>query len=207
MKKAAIIIGRNINLKDIDLSNTYVIGVERGCLAAIKAHIDLDVAVGDFDSVSRLELRKIYAKVKKVVKLNPIKDETDTAYAYHLVSNYDKISILGGIQGKRIEHFLAILNILKEDKKVEIKDDNSYINSMDSSDSPHIINNTKYKYVSIFAIEEAAVTLENFKYPLKEYILSETNSLGISNEVAMGQEGIISLTKGRIMIIQSKADN
>ena len=207
MKKAAIIIGRNINLKNIDLSNTYVIGVERGCLAAISAHLELDVAVGDFDSVSQGELRKIYAKVKKVVKLNPVKDETDTAYAYHLVSNYDKISILGGIQGERIEHFIAILNILKEDKKVEIIDKNSHISSIDSSDSPYIINNTKYKYVSIFAIEEAVVTLKNFKYPLKEYLLSETNSLGISNEVAVGQEGTISLTQGRIMIIQSKEDN
>jgi len=206
MKKAAIIIGRNIDLKKINLSDTYVIGVERGCLNAIKAHVQLNVAVGDFDSVTKRELKYIYSKVEEVVKLNPIKDNTDTSYAYNLVKHYDKISILGGIQGKRIEHFLAILNILKEDKKVEIIDKYSCINSIELNDCPYKIDDSDYKFISIFALEDAIVTLKNFKYPLNDYHLTTTDSLGISNEVLPNKEGIISLSHGRIMIIKSRGD-
>lgn len=206
MKSAAIIVGKNSKLKNIDLSNTYVIGVERGCLQAIKSRIHIDVAVGDFDSINKRELKKIYSKVEKVIKLNPVKDDTDTFHAYKLVKNYDKITIIGSIQGRRIEHFLAILNILKKDKKVEVIDDYSRVFSIDSSDSPYKITSYEYKYTSIFALENSLVTLNNFKYPLNRYRMSTDDSLGISNEVLPSKIGEINLDLGRLLIVQSKKD-
>lgn len=207
MKKAAIIIGKNVNLNRFNLKNSFNIGVERGCLLAIKAKVNLDIAVGDFDSVSQNELKKIYSKVKRVIKLNPVKDETDTYCAYNLVDDCDKILILGGIQGKRVEHFLATLNILKSDPRVEMIDDYSRIYSLDAEREPEFELDSSYKYTSIFALEDAMVTLKNFKYPLNEYRLEASDSLGISNEILPKKKGQIDLLSGRLLVIQSKDDH
>jgi len=208
MKHAAIIIGRNATLKNYNLFDTYNIAVERGCLKAIHQKIHVDLAVGDFDSVSKRELGYIYKNINSVIKLNPVKDDTDTYHAYELVKDYEKITIIGGIQGLRIEHFLALLNIVKSDKKVELLDDNSHIFSLDETDSTHlIIESSKYKYISVFAVDTSVVTLNNFKYPLKKYALDTFNSLGISNEVLDGEVGEITVNSGKIIVVESKKDS
>ena len=206
MKKAAIIIGNNVDLKKLNFDDTYVVAVERGCLKALNDRIHIDVAIGDFDSINMQELKEIYDKVEKVIKLNPIKDDTDTYSAYKLVRHFDKISIIGGIQGRRIEHFLAILNLLKMDKKIEILDDFSSIVSLDSRDEPYVLAPSEYKFISLFALDEAEITLENFKYPLDHYHMIQDDSLGISNEILPKKVGKIFLSKGRILLIKSKAD-
>ena len=59
----------------------------------------------DFDSIDedQFDLIKDRTSIKK---LNPIKDDTDTFDAVKMLNDYSKITILGGIQGKRIEHFM-----------------------------------------------------------------------------------------------------
>lgn len=208
MKHAAIIIGRNATLKNFDLSDTYNVAVERGCLKAIRQKVHVDLAVGDFDSVTKRELDYIYKNVNSVIKLNPVKDDTDTYHAYNLVKDCDSITVVGGIQGLRIEHFLALLNIVKADKKVRLVDDNSCIFRLDETDSKRLIEgSSKYKYISIFAIENSVVTLNNFKYPLEKYALNTLNSLGISNEVAEGKTGEITVDSGKIIVIKSTKDD
>ena len=66
----------NINLNDFD----FLIGVDRGALIAYQNNIYVNLAIGDFDSVTKDELILIQEK-SKVIKLNPIKDLTDTAEA------------------------------------------------------------------------------------------------------------------------------
>jgi len=208
MKHAAIIIGRNATLKNYDLSDTYNVAVERGCLKAIRQKIHLDLAVGDFDSVSKRELNYIYKNINSVIKLNPVKDDTDAYHAYSLVKECEKITIIGGIQGLRIEHFLALLNIVKADKKVELIDDNSRIFCLDHTDNKYLISeNSEYKYISIFAVEDSVVTLSNFKYPLDKYALNTLNSLGISNEVAEGKTGEITVDSGKIIVVETRKDS
>ena len=69
-------------------SSVKFIGVDRGGLKLIEAGHTLDHALGDFDSVTLEELKTI--KAKKIIKLNPIKDETDTLYALRLCKDFDK---------------------------------------------------------------------------------------------------------------------
>ena len=113
----------NINLNDFD----FLIGVDRGALIAYQNNIYVNLAIGDFDSVTKDELILIQEK-SKVIKLNPIKDLTDTAealkYAFKLSND---VTMLGGIEGKRIEHFIANLCLFKEYPLLKIENENSLI--------------------------------------------------------------------------------
>ncbi len=202
MKRAVLIIGNNYKLNKEDLINSYVIGVDKGAAYCLKNHIKMDLAVGDFDSISTETFDEII-KQTEVVKLNPIKDDTDTEHALNIVKDYDEIVILGGIKGNRIEHFVSMLIYLKKFPNLILKDDYSTIYT---ADSDLVLKKDKnYKFISIFSLSDNTyVTLKGFKYDLDNYNLTEDNPLGVSNEIIEEEANI--LIKGRILIIQTKDD-
>ena len=201
--KAVLFIGNNYKLNKNDFIDSYIIGVDKGALFCLKNNIKMDLAVGDFDSVNK-EDYELIKRTTKIVKLNPIKDDTDTEHALNLVKDYDEILILGGIKGNRIEHFVSMLIYLKKFPNLVIKDDYSIIFS--SSKDLKIKKAEEYKYISIFSLDnDTLISLKGFKYNLDNFNLKEDNPLGVSNEI-IDDYGIISL-KGRIMIIRTRDDN
>ena len=199
--KAAII------LKDAYLNkfnkNEYdiIIGADRGALHAINNGIIPDISIGDFDSVSKEEFEIINNNSKKIIKLNCIKDTSDTNSAIKLVKDYDEIHILGGIKGKRIEHLFSNiidlinypnLSLMDEDSLIEVIRDNNY----KIKDG--------YKFISLFSIEDSIISLNGFKYNLNKYLLKPNDSLCLSNEIIDNPK--IDLEKGKVIIIYSHAD-
>ncbi|MCR5787386.1 MAG: hypothetical protein K6G28_06775, partial [Acholeplasmatales bacterium] len=79
MKVALILF--DVDLSKFNLDNYYKIGVDRGALNATLSSIPLDLSIGDFDSVNDKELSLIKANSLNLIKLNPIKDLTDTEEA------------------------------------------------------------------------------------------------------------------------------
>lgn len=200
--EAVIIIGHDINLCEYDFKNKYVIGVDNGAYIAYKEGIHLDLAVGDFDSIS-IDEYELICKYTKTIKLNPIKDETDTLYALKLCDDYDIITILGGIQGKRIEHFIANILLMKKDKRIRIIDNNSMMFIIDSD---YQIKKNKYKYLSLFSVKDTyGLSLKGFKYNLNKYNLLIDDPLCISNEI-IENNAYISFEKGLLLIILSALD-
>ncbi len=201
MKKASIILFniKNIN-KDL-IKDTFIVGCDRGALNCASNDIFMDLAVGDFDSVDEVEFELIKKYSKKIIKLNPIKDSTDTQYAIDYLKDYDEITIYGGIKGKRIEHFYANMIDLYNNKKLRMMDDNSLIITSEDSFNPL----TNYKFISIFSLSnDTIISLKGFKYELDDYNLLMNNPLGISNEVS--NNPLISIKKGRILVIYSNDD-
>ncbi len=203
MKSKACIFIKNVNLlKTLDLEDYFLVGVDKGAYELASNHINMDLAIGDFDSISSEELTHVKAFASIIKTLNPIKDNTDTYEAYMEVKDYSSIIILGAIQGKRIEHFLANLNLVKSNKNIILKDENSIIYKKDSYFK---ITKSEYKYYSFFALEETVISLDGFKYPLSEYSLSPYDSLTISNEL-IEDEGSVNIDGGSVVIIESKND-
>ncbi len=198
-----IIIGKNVDFKKYNFDNKFIIGVDYGAFLAVKNDITLDVAIGDFDSVSKDEFDLIKKNAKKVEVLPEKKDYTDTVYALNLIENSSKTTILGGIMGDRIEHFIANLNLLKDNHNLVLLDDNSKIIILEEGN--HNIFKENYYYFSIFGDLNTIITLEGFKYPLTDYVFLQNDSLGISNEI-IDDFAYIKIKSGKIILICSKKD-
>lgn len=199
--KAAVIIGKSYHLNQEDIENCFVVGVDKGALFCQENGIPMDIAVGDFDSITEEEFKRLHAA--RIIRLNPVKDETDTKEAVLLCRDCEEITILGGIHGKRIEHFYANLLLLEENPKIRLKDDYSLILTTTTGIN---LSGDKYKFVSVFSLDEdTRITLKGFKYPLSSYPMKRLDPLGVSNEIVEEKAEIV-VEQGRALIILSKDD-
>lgn len=205
MKKAVIVIGLNLSaeLAKKVCSGSFVIGADKGAFYCLNNGIEMDLAVGDFDSLSLEQLAQVEKAAKGVVKLNPIKDDTDTAHALSLLKDYEEITILGGIKGKRVEHLLANIDLLVNDSRLILKDDDSYLRCF--APGEYQIDKGEYEFFSFFAMEDALVSLSGFAYPLKRYHLHRHDPLGVSNRLNSGT-GTLKLEEGKLLLVASKSD-
>lgn len=204
-----IIITGKIDFKIKDIftfePNDYIIGVDSAAISAIRQNIKLDLAIGDFDSVNQEELELIKKESKTIKRLNPVKDETDTLSALRnaLPPQNSKIIMIGGIKGNRIEHFFANVTLIRNYPNLIIMDNLSMIYSLQPG--RYELKKDDYRFVSLFALDTINdLTLENFKYPLKNYHLCTSDIVGISNEV--NGNAIIHFTSGLLLVIKSKND-
>lgn len=188
-----------------DRKVNYIIAVDKGLESLDKINILPNFIVGDFDSVSEQTLQK-YKNIK-ILKLNPEKDYTDTHMALKLALELksDEIYILGAL-GKRIDHAIANIHILKEaldnNIKCKIIDENNEIELINAGTT--IVQKSQYKYISLIPLTTKAtgITLTGFKYPLKDATLNIGYSIGVSNEIINGSAKII-IKDGILIMIKS----
>lgn len=197
-------------------ANSYdkVIAVDGGLSAANLLNIYPDSIIGDFDTVSE-ELVDKYEKEAKatIIRLNPIKDDTDTQYAIkHAMSiGAKEIHIIGGTGG-RFDHSLANVFMLKmayeQDVKVYMYDKINKIHVID--DLVHLKKDPMYdKKISFIQIEGPAigVTLKGFKYNVAEFDFdtSKEYRIGVSNEFA-GEEAEVLIERGTFIVIETSSN-
>ncbi len=201
-----LIIGKNIDWKNFSfIEPSLKVGIDKGSFLALENGIKLDYAIGDFDSCSEEEKAKILAEVPCVIKLNPIKDDTDTKHAYSIWKNEKDVSfiILGGIEGKRIEHFYANLELAMLDKRITIQDSNTIIRLLNDEET---IKQSEYKYISFFPLEEKGrLTLKGFAYDLDDEEIFKGQGLAVSNELKEN-ECFIKVNDGKFLMFLSKND-
>ncbi len=179
-------------------SKEFLVGIDSGLEYLIDINKQIDLAVGDFDSINPEIFDRIKTKCDHIINLEKDKNMTDLAYALDYIYNnmdYNEIEVYGGISG-RIDHFLANLNLIRK-YNFSLRDDNHYIYLL--SKGKHQINNFK-KYVSFFAIEDVyGLTLKGFKFNLDSYYLSSTDSLCVSNQGS----GLVEFNKGKLLVVMS----
>jgi thiamine pyrophosphokinase len=188
----------------------FIIAVDRGMLFTWIHKIVPDLIVGDFDSVPR-EIIDRYRQENRVPirEYNPVKDATDTQIALEkaVEAGSRRIWILGGT-GTRLDHVLgnlyAMQTALKSGVEVCMVDEHNCIFLLDT---PRVLKrNEQYgKYVSFLPLGDrvSGVCLKGFKYPLENALLTNDNSLGVSNEIAE-EEAQVSFDKGILIMIQSR---
>ena len=89
----------------------FIIGCDGGCKVLEDLNINYDLALGDFDSFSESLINPNITKIK----FKSEKDESDLELAldYALKLDPEKILIYNAT-GKRIDHLLASINLLKK---------------------------------------------------------------------------------------------
>ena len=116
MIKEVLIIagGEKKNLKELvgeKKENQFIIGVDGGARVLLDFDIAVDVAIGDFDSISEDDLHKLKKEVPEVYVLPTEKDVTDTEAALDYVRKHvevEKIKMFG-LLGGRIDHTISNL--------------------------------------------------------------------------------------------------
>lgn len=201
----------------------YMIAADSGMNFLHRNNIVPDVIAGDFDSVdesayqyfinemrdiaSESEIQK--AKCPEILRLNPIKDDTDTEFVIREAIRRGATSIvILGATGTRLDHVLANVYLmgigLEEGVDIQLLDEHNRIRM--------IVNCVQIKkdeqfgeFVSILPVKGDAkgVTLEGMKYPLKDADISCFSSLGVSNEI-YAEIARISVTEGTLLVIESR---
>lgn len=187
----------------------YFVGIDRGSLYIVKQAWPLDLAIGDFDSLTQDEQQLIQTKAKELIRAQAEKDDTDTQLALALTIKKipnAKITIIGATGG-RIDHFLANLWLPLEPRfqefarQIKIKDhQNSIAYYLPGSYVVKKEEGMDYlAYCCLTPIEN--LTLTESKYTLDHVDVAIPTSYA-SNEF-VGATASFSFKSGMIAVIQS----
>lgn len=206
-----IVTGGNIDKNFLEKflhENKYdkIIAADKGLETLNEIVTEPDYIIGDFDSVNK-DILEQYKNIP-ITYLKPEKDFTDTHMALKLAIKQGarKATVIGAI-GTRFDHSIANIHILKEalenNIEAEIINENNRIKLINTDIK--IDRDNKYKYISLIPLTTMAngVTLEGFKYGLKDATLKIGESIGISNE-QIEKEATIKIKEGILIIIYSK---
>ena len=183
-----------------------------------------DVIAGDFDSVgdeayeyfvgtgaedASCEGVRIKGKKTEILRLNPMKDDTDTEFVIReaIRRGATSITILGGT-GTRLDHVMGNVHLLgiglQENISIELIDKHNRVR-MISSELVLERENQFGDFVSILPFAGAAkgVTLKGFKYPLENAVVQSFSSLGISNEI-VEDEAVVQVQDGVLLVIEAR---
>ncbi len=176
-----------------------VIAADKGYVHAKKAGITPTMIIGDFDSANQPE-------GDLVIKLNPIKDYTDTKAALMVGQDwgYDEFIIYGGLGGRESHTFANITNALEFKKKginVVLKSKYKSFYIVDDK-LDYKIKDSEDFYVSIFALSDIVkgVDIKGLYYELNNFDLTNDNALGVSNETC-GKDFKIKVKSGYLLVI------
>lgn len=161
--------------------------------------------IGDFDSINEEVLEKFTEGVN-TTRLPKEKDYTDTHIAVlnAITMGVDEIVLLG-CTGKRIDHFMANLCLLKiiieQGVEAYIVDD---MNEIQLINKPCVISGEKGQMFSLFSYCEdtSGLTLKGAKYPLNDFELKQGNNLTVSNEF-LQEEVEIYFNKGYLLVFKN----
>ena len=184
-------------------------GVDGGGLKLLEQGLSLDIAVGDFDSVSEVDLRKIQAQAKQVVQSVPEKNDTDLELALKTVfEDYPDAAVtVYGAFGGRLDHFLSNIFLPTDPdlapymEQIQLVDEQNRL-VFRPAGSHEIQPDPTMTYVGFMPVGEGRLEITGAKYPLhsENYFLKAMYG---SNEF-LDQAIQVSLDRGYLVIVYSK---
>ncbi len=198
------------NLHEYEEENTVWAGVDRGVFHLLQRNIKPLMAFGDFDSVTPEELTFIENQVAELKRFKPEKDETDMELALNwaIEQKPERIKIFGATGG-RLDHLFANVQLLRKTLEADNMSDVYIIDRhnllfIKGPGSYTIEKIEKKKYISFvpLTLNVSGITLEGFKFPLKNRHISLGSTLCISNEL-ISSHGTFSFSEGILIVIRS----
>ena len=186
------------------------VGVDGGALRLLDQHLPMEVAIGDFDSVTKEQHEWIHEAAGTVVQLPCEKDDTDFEAALLWVKEHYEgipIHVLGSFGG-RVDHAISTLwTMMRPDLAplipyVVFEDATNVVNFIQPGTyTIEKMDFTKYlSFISMTPVEN--LTLQNVKYTLDSKSYAYPVAL-VSNEFTSGKM-TISFTKGLILVAQTR---
>lgn len=186
-------------------AGALVIAADSGIEHAHALGLTVDVALGDFDSVSPAALQRAVDGGAVVERHPEAKDATDLELALDaaLVRGARRILVLGG-HGGRLDHLLANAAVLASDRFVDVE----IVAQMGDAVVTVIraeatLAGAPGDLVSLLAVGGPAtgVTTDGLRYPLADETLEPGSTRGVSN-VLVGATAGVRLAAGVLLAVQ-----
>jgi thiamine pyrophosphokinase len=185
--------------------DAHVIAADSGVDHARALGLRVDVAVGDFDSVSVAGLEWAEQLGARIERHAQEKDATDLELALDaaLALAPDRILVVGA-GGGRLDHYLANLLLLGAERLGAVSVD-AYVGSAHVCvvRGERTIAGMPGGLVTLLPVNGPAcgVTTDGLVYPLDDATLEPGSSRGVSN-VLVGSEARVSIGSGVLLVIQ-----
>ena len=185
------------------------VGVDAGSLFLLQHQLPLDMAIGDYDSVSPADFQQIEQAAKELIQTPAEKDDSDLELALKTVfERYPQAQTrVFGALGGRIDHLLSNLFLASEPdlapfmEQIELVGADNRI--LFRPAGQHRLSPIEgMTYISFMPADGSRLTIKNAKYPLREenFFFKKCYS---SNEFLDGDIQI-ELDTGYVVIIYSK---
>jgi thiamine pyrophosphokinase len=189
-------------------SNATVIAADSGLSVAMALGLDVDVVVGDLDSVDQGDLADARANDVEVRRFPPDKDATDLAIAMDAAISHgaDRIVLVGG-HGGRFDHLLANALLLASPSYAEVE----VIAHMGDA-TVHVVrrqaqlSGSPGELVSLLPVHGPArgVVTDGLLYELTGDDLPAGSTRGVSNEFRT-PTATVTLSDGVLLAVQPGA--
>ncbi|WP_088816262.1 MULTISPECIES: thiamine diphosphokinase [Listeria] len=197
------------DLKPYTNEKSTWLGVDGGAKRLLDLNIPFEIALGDFDSLTKAELADLKTKVADVRVFPAEKDQTDTEIGLEAaIAMEPNLIRIFGATGGRMDHLLANLMMLAQPKffdaipLVEMIDRYNYM-KMYAPGEYTLVKQADKKYVAFTTMSNVSgLTLKGFKYPLENADFPFGRALS-SNEFNQSKAAF-SFQTGLILMTQSK---
>ena len=166
-------------------AGALVIAADGGLEHAQALGLDVDLAVGDFDSASPAAVAAAEEQGTRVERHPPDKDATDLELALDaaLAAEPARVLVLAGV-GERLDHLVSALHVLGSPRYASVD-----VDARVGAAHVHVIRGERTlegepgELVSLFALHGPAegVSTEGLEYPLAGETLEPGSSRGVSN--------------------------
>jgi len=181
-----------------------VIAADRGLDHALALGLEVEIAVGDFDSASREAVARAEARGTRIVRHPAEKDATDLELALDLALSLGsgRILVLAG-DGGRLDHLLATLLLLGSSRYESVE-----IDALVGHARAYVVRGERAiegeagDLVSLLALHGPAegVRTEGLAYVLEGETLDAGSSRGVSN-VFVADMAAITLERGVLLAV------
>lgn len=207
MTKIALFAGGDLTYFEYDFD--YFVGIDRGSLFLLKNGLSLDMAVGDFDSITEDELLHIKHYCSNIVSASAEKNDTDTELALKTIFKEfpeAQVTVFGAFGG-RIDHMMSNIFLPSDTdlepfmSQIRLKDEQNIVTYLPSGKN-QVSRIEGMSYVSFMPESESTLQISGAKYELNKsnYFKKKMYS---SNEF-MTSPIEVELKDGYLIIIYSK---
>lgn len=207
MTKLALFAGGDLTYFEYDFD--YFVGIDRGSLFLLKNGLSLDMAVGDFDSITEDELLYIKHYCSNIVSASAEKNDTDTELALKTIFKEfpeAQVTVFGAFGG-RIDHMMSNIFLPSDTdlepfmSQIRLKDEQNIVTYLPSGKN-QVSRIEGMSYVSFMPEGESTLQISGAKYELNKsnYFKKKMYS---SNEF-MTSPIEVELKDGYLIIIYSK---
>jgi thiamine pyrophosphokinase len=186
-------------------AGAVVVAADGGAEVALALGIGVDVAVGDFDSITSASVAILERSGARIERHPGEKDATDLALAFDAALAFGprRILLVGG-WGGRLDHLLGELLLLGAEAYAAVE-----VDALLGAAAVHVVRGerllagTPGEVVSLLALHGPAVGVvtEGLVYPLRGETLLAGSSRGVSNVFAAG-EARVSLERGVLLAVR-----